>query len=91
VAALSAWGFYQLPHIVSKLSTRVPANASLAERIVAQGTLYRQSFAQMYGGIFTVTAVVCVVGAVFGLMISSRRTHAEEPELHEEQPVGPRA
>jgi MFS family permease len=90
VAALSAWGFYQLPHIVSKLSTRVPANASLAERIVAQGTLYRQAFAEMYGGIFTVTAVVCVVGAGLGLLISSRRTHAEEPELHEEQPVGPR-
>jgi MFS family permease len=90
VAALSAWGFYQLPHIVSKLSAQVPANASLAERILSQGNLYRHAFAQMYGGIFTVTAVVCVVGAVLGLMISSRRTHAEEPELREEQPVGPR-
>jgi hypothetical protein len=30
------------------------------------------------------------VGAVWGLLITSRRTHAEEPELHEEQPVGPR-
>jgi MFS family permease len=90
VAALSAWGFYQLPHIVSKLSAQVPDNASLAVRIAAQATLYRQAFAQMYGGIFTVTAVVCVVGAVLGLLISSRRTHAEEPELHEEQPVGPR-
>jgi hypothetical protein len=91
VAALSAWGFYQLPHIVSKLSAQVPENASLAIRIAAQATLYRQAFAQMYGGIFTVTAVVCVVGAVLGLLISSRRTHAEEPELREEQPVGPRA
>jgi MFS family permease len=90
VAALSAWGFYQLPHIVSRLSAQVPANASLAERILAQGNLYRNAFAQMYGGIFTVTAVVCVVGALFGLLISSRRTHAEEPELYEEQPVAPR-
>jgi MFS family permease len=90
VAALSAWGFYQLPHIVSKLSAQVPADASLAMRIAAQATLYRQAFAEMYGGIFTVTAVVCVVGALLGLLISSRRTHAEEPELHEEQPVGPR-
>ncbi|MGB6209373.1 MFS transporter [Mycobacterium sp.] len=90
VAALSAWGFYQLPHIVAKLSAQVPADASLAVRIAAQATLYRQSFAQMYGGIFTVTAIVCVVGAVFGLLISSRRTHADEPELHEAQPVGPR-
>jgi hypothetical protein len=57
---------------------------------LAQGTLYRQAFAEMYGGIFTVTAVVCVVGAVLGLLISSRRTQAEEPELREEQPVAPR-
>ncbi len=90
VAALSAWGFYQLPHIVSKLSAQVPADASLAERILAQGNLYRHAFAEMYGGIFTVTAVVCVVGALLGLLISSRRTHAEEPKLHEEQRLAPR-
>jgi MFS family permease len=91
VAALSAWGFYQLPRIVLSLSADVPANASLAARILAQATLYRQAFAQMYGGIFTVTAVVCVVGAVLGLFISSRRVHAEEPVAPEEQTVGPRA
>jgi len=90
VAALSAWGFYQLPHIVAKLSAQVPADASLAERILAQGNLYRHAFAEMYGGIFTVTAVVCVVGALLGLLISSRRTHAEEPELHEERSLAPR-
>src|ERR1700761_2469743 len=90
VAALSAWGFYQLPHIVSKLSTQVPADASLAERIFAQGNLYRHAFAEMYGGIFTVTAIVCVVGALLGLLISSRSTHAEEPELLEEPSLAPR-
>jgi hypothetical protein len=91
VAALSAWGFYQLPRIVLRLSAEVPDNASLATRIAAQATLYRQAFAQMYGGIFTVTAVVCVVGALLGLLISSRRVHAEEPVAAEAQAVGPRA
>ncbi len=91
VASLSAWGFYRLPQLVSKLSAQVPHNASLLERITAQATLYRQAFAGMYGEIFKVTVVVCVVGAVLGLFIGSRRVHAEEPELHEEQPVGPRA
>jgi MFS transporter, DHA2 family, triacylglyceride efflux pump len=91
VAALSAWGFYQLPRIVLRLSADVPANASLAARLAAQATLYRQAFAQMYGGIFSVTAVVCVVGALLGLFISSRRVHADEPALPEQQVVGPRA
>jgi hypothetical protein len=44
----------------------------------------------MYGEIFEVTVVVCVVGALFGLLISSRPVHADEPAAVE-QAVGPRA
>jgi MFS family permease len=91
IAALSAWGFYRFNQIVAAKSAAVPANASLLERLHAQGVLYRDSFAEMYGGIFSVTAVVCVVGALLGLLLSSRRVHAEEPAAPEEQPVGPRA
>jgi hypothetical protein len=90
VAALSAWGFYRLPQLVAKLASEVPANASLAERLLHQATLYRQAFAGMYGEIFQVTVVVCVVGALFGLLISSRNVHADEPAAQESQPVAPR-
>src|SRR6202011_4032199 len=90
VAALSAWGFYQLPHIVANKSAHVDRHASLIERALAAGNLYREAFAEMYGGIFKATVFVCVVGALFGLLISSRRTHVDEPESQEEQPVGPR-
>ena len=90
VAALSAWGFYQLPRIVAKLATQISPDASLAERVLHQATMYRQGFAEMYGGIFTATVVICLVGAVLGLLIGSRSVHAEEPELLEEQSVGPR-
>jgi MFS family permease len=89
VAALSAWGFYQLPRIVAKLSTQISPNASLTERVLHQATLYRQGFAEMYGGIFTATVVICLAGALFGLLIGSRKVHADEPALLEEQPVGP--
>jgi MFS family permease len=89
VAALSAWGFYQLPRIVAKLATQISPNASLTERVLHQATLYRQGFAEMYGGIFTATVVICLVGALFGLLIGSRKVHADEPALLEEQPVGP--
>ncbi|MGA8329556.1 MAG: MFS transporter, partial [Mycobacterium sp.] len=90
VAALSAWGFYQLPRIVAKLATQISPNASLTERVLHQATLYRQAFAEMYGGIFTATVVICVVGALFGLLIGSRQVHADEPAVLEEQTVGPR-
>src|SRR6201995_929574 len=79
VASLSAWGFYQLPRIVAKLSTQISPDASLTERVLHQATLYRQAFAEMYGGIFTATVVICVVGALFGLLIGGRGVHAEEP------------
>jgi MFS family permease len=90
VAALSAWGFYRLPQLVAKLSAAVPAHASLATRIAAQATMYRQAFADMYGEIFTVTAVVCVVGALLALLLSSRDVHAEEPVVAERQPLQPK-
>jgi MFS transporter, DHA2 family, triacylglyceride efflux pump len=89
VASLSAWGFYQLPHLVAKFSSQVPADASLAERVLSQANNYRKAFAEMYGGIFTATVVICLVGALFGLLIGSRHAHADELELREEQPVGP--
>jgi len=91
VAALSAWGFYQLPRIVAKLSTQVSPDASLTERVLHQATLYRQAFAEMYGGIFTATVVICAVGALFGLLISGRSVHADEPEALEPEAVAPRA
>jgi MFS transporter, DHA2 family, triacylglyceride efflux pump len=88
VAALSAWGFYRLPQLVARLSGQLPPHPTLAQRIAAQATLYRHAFADMYGEIFTVTAVVCVVGAVLGLLLSSRSVHAEEPAAELPQPVG---
>ena len=91
VAALSAWGFYRLPQLVAKLASELPANASLTERLLHQATMYREAFAGMYGEIFKVTVVVCLVGALLGLLISSRHVHADEPAVLEEQAVGPRA
>ncbi|BDD98734.1 hypothetical protein MFTT_28280 [Mycolicibacterium fortuitum subsp. fortuitum] len=32
----------------------------------------------MYGDIFGITAIVCVVGAVLGLLIAARNFHADE-------------
>ncbi len=91
VASLSAWGFYQLPHLVSKFASQVPADATLAERVLSQANNYRKAFAEMYGGIFTATVVICLVGALLGLLIGSRQVHADEPELLEAQTVGPQA
>ncbi len=91
VAALSAWGLYRFNQILASLPSRVPANASLIERAERFRHNAQVAYAMMYGEIFAITAGVCVVGALLGLLLSSRRAHAEEPAAPEEQPVGPRA
>ena len=87
VAALTAWGLYRFNEIVASLSAKVPANASLLERVAAQASMYLKAFAMMYGEMFKVTAVVCVVGALLGLLVSGRTERAGKPEVAEQQPV----
>ena len=39
-----------------------------------------------YGEIFSITAVVCVVGAVLGLLIAARGEFDDESHLEDSQP-----
>ena len=86
MAALSAWGFYRFNQIYADKLAKLQITASGLRRLAAQGQLMLQSFAEMYGSIFKVTAIVCVVGALLGLLISSRKEHAEEAEVPEKEP-----
>ncbi len=89
VAALTAWGFYRFNQIVAGLNAAIPPNASLFERVAAQGAMYLKAFAMMYGDIFLVTVFICIVGALLGLLVSGRKEHAKEPEVLEVEPVAP--
>ncbi|WP_155763933.1 MFS transporter [Mycobacterium asiaticum] len=86
VAALSAWGLYRFNQILGGLTASIPPDAGVLERVTAQGHMYLQAFALMYGDIFKVTVVICVVGALLGLLISSRGEHADEEDEPAEQP-----
>ena len=69
----------------------MPANSSPLQKALAVADLYRRAFAEMYGGIFTATAVVCAVGAVLGLLLSRRDVHADEPAIVvQREPLEPR-
>ncbi|MDT0550880.1 hypothetical protein RND15_50865, partial [Streptomyces sp. DSM 41529] len=52
---------------------------SLQERLASQAVRYREAYVSMYGDIFGITAIVCVVGAVLGLLIAARHVHVDEP------------
>ncbi|BBZ44659.1 MFS transporter [Mycobacterium parmense] len=87
VAALSAWGLYRFYHILSAKNAEVSTSLSMTEQAIAKAQNAIPSFAAMYGEIFTITAGVCVVGALLGLLISGRTDHAEEPAIPEQEPV----
>ncbi len=78
IAALSAWGLYRFNQHLASLPASTGGN-TLAERLTAEAGRIREAYVLQYGEIFTITAIVCVVGAVLGLLISARNEHAEEP------------
>ena len=56
-----------------------PGAGSLTERLAAEAARYREAYVLQYGEIFAITAIVCLVGALLGLLISGRTEHADEP------------
>jgi MFS transporter, DHA2 family, triacylglyceride efflux pump len=78
---------YRFYQILNAKNASLPGDLSGADRAIAQARQVLPSFAAMYGEIFTITAIVCVVGALLGLLVSGRKEHADEPEVPEEQVV----
>lgn len=79
IAALSAWGLYRFnQHLASLAAAHVDPNITIAERLALQAARYREAYVLQYGEIFSITAVVCVVGALLGLLIAGRNEHADE-------------
>jgi MFS family permease len=73
VAALSAWGFYRFNIILAELPK--PPSGDLLATAAAVASNYKIAFAMQYGEIFGITAVVCVVGALIGLLIAAKDAH----------------
>ena len=80
IAALSAWGLYRFNQHLQSLPPSQGADNTLAGRLAAEAARYREAYVMQYGEIFAITAIVCVVGALLGLLISGRSEHADEPE-----------
>jgi MFS transporter, DHA2 family, triacylglyceride efflux pump len=76
IAALSAWGLYRFNQILDSLPK--PSGGNLLEQAAAIADNARKAYALQYGEIFFITAIVCVVGALLGLLISGRHEHADE-------------
>jgi hypothetical protein len=76
VAALSAWGLYRFNQILASLPPS--SGTSLLEKVTGEALRYKTAFAMQYGGMFFVTMIVCIAGALLGLLIAGKHTHADE-------------
>jgi MFS family permease len=79
VASLSAWGLYRFNQILQSLP-KPGKDATIAERLSSTADNFRLAFSMQYGEMFFITAIVCVVGALLGLLIAGRHEHAEESD-----------
>jgi MFS family permease len=87
IASLSAFGLYKFQQILQSLPKPKGNPLDIADQITRN---YQTAYTKEYGYIFTITAIVCVVGALLGLLIGSREKHPIEPEPDAEEPVSAR-
>jgi MFS family permease len=85
IASLSAWGLYRFnQYLQERLAALPPPTADTPGGVlIAQGARLKtatiEAYTMQYGEIFGITAIVCVVGALLGLLISGRHEHPDEP------------
>jgi MFS family permease len=84
IASLSAWGLYRFnQYLQERLAALPPPTADTPGGVlVAQGARLKtatiEAYTMQYGEIFGITAIVCVIGALLGLLISRHHEHADE-------------
>ncbi|HEX2356147.1 MAG TPA: MFS transporter [Micromonosporaceae bacterium] len=78
VAALSAWGLHRFHELTAHLATPLPFGVAADEyrrRLTAYEAAVREALRTEYAEIFTVTAVLCLVGALVAVGLGGPGAH----------------
>jgi MFS family permease len=90
VAALTAFGLYRLGKIQDSMpAPTLPDSASFQDRLLATARQTQEAYAHMFGEIFVITAVVCVVGAVIAVLVSGHAGQSGESDDAEQLELVP--
>jgi hypothetical protein len=79
VAALSAWGLHRFHQLTARLDFPLTFGKPAAEQrqlMEAYKAALQVALRTEYREIFLVTAVVCLLGALFGLLLGNRQPQA---------------
>ncbi|MCW2516495.1 MAG: transporter [Mycobacterium sp.] len=82
LSSLSAWGLYKFNQYLAEMPK--PKGTNLMEIGAQLAANVRTAYTMQYGQIFFITTIVCVVGALFGLLITGKNEHADEPDTESE-------
>lgn len=81
VAGLSAWGFYRFQSLAGKLKMPLPFNVKQAvynKQVAIYKAALQDALHTEYSEIFLITAILCALGAVIGLLLRDDRPLAED-------------
>jgi MFS family permease len=78
ISALSAWGLYKFNQFMQHLPPESAKRCAGLGPFQAVACKSREAYVLQYAQIFEITALVCVVGAVLGLLIAGRRERADD-------------
>lgn len=77
VAALTTFGFYRLNAIMDSMPPIAP-QGSFIETGLAVFRQTQEAYGRMFGEVFGVTAVICLVGAVIAVFVAGGRDQSEQ-------------
>lgn len=83
VAALTVFGLHRLGAIQSDMPPIVPSG-DFTETIKAVARQLQDAYAVMFGEVFGITAVICLVGAVFAAFVSGGRHESEQTPVEDD-------
>nr|WP_269432106.1 MFS transporter [Tsukamurella asaccharolytica] len=88
VAALTTFGFYRLNSIMDSMPPIVP-QGSFVETGMAVFRQTQEAYGRMFGEVFGVTAVICLVGAVFAVFVAGGRHESEQSPPEQDEALVP--
>ena len=88
VAALTTFGFYRLNSIMDSMPPIAP-QGSFVETGLAVFRQTQEAYGRMFGEVFGVTAVICLVGAVIAVFVAGGRHESEQSPTEDDEALVP--
>lgn len=88
VAALTTFGFYRLNSIMDSMP-RIAPMGEFMKTALAVARQTQEAYGRMFGEVFGVTAVICLVGAAFAVFVAGGQHESEQSPTADDEALVP--